>query len=76
MVEIPSHFFEHFLQDSRCLKLCARHYSTCDAISQSMQAALQRHWNFMPALDMNDQVILAEGFTGKSPKSAYFIWKC
>lgn len=58
MVEIPSHFFEFFLQDEKCLALCSKHYLTGDTMPRHVQKAVQQYWDFMPALDMNDTVTL------------------
>lgn len=56
MVEIPSHFLEQFLQSEECLSLCCKHYITGDTMPRHVQRAVQRYWEFMPALDMSDTV--------------------
>ena len=56
MVEIPSHFFEHFLLDDECLGLCSGHYTTGDAMPPGVREAVKRSLDFMPALEMNDSV--------------------
>lgn len=56
MVEIPSHFFEHFLQSKDCLSLCCRHNLGGDPMPEELMTSVQRHWRFLPALDMNDTV--------------------
>ena len=61
MVEIPSHFFEHFLQDKACLALCSRHHSTGDTMPEDLQESVQQLWKFMPALEMNDTVGARKG---------------
>ena len=56
MVEIPSHFFEHFLLDNECLGLCSGHYTTGDAMPPALREAVKQNLDFMPALEMNDSV--------------------
>ena len=56
MVEIPSHFFEHFLLDDECLGLCSGHYTTGDAMPPPLREAVKQNLDFMPALEMNDSV--------------------
>ena len=58
MVEIPSHFFEYFLQSKECLALCCRHYATGEAMPKKLETSVQLYWSFMPALEMNDTVCI------------------
>ena len=56
MVEIPSHFFEYFLQSRECLALCCRHYATEEPMPERLVTSVQQYWSFLPALEMNETV--------------------
>ena len=57
MIEIPSHFFEHFLTSPQGLKYCFED-SLGDSIPQSLAESLQKRWNLLPALNFADSVSL------------------
>ena len=58
MIEIPSHFFEHFIRSRQCLDLCTTDYQTGARLPDQAAEAFQNSLDFMPALRLNDSVML------------------
>ncbi|GBF99345.1 hypothetical protein Rsub_11757 [Raphidocelis subcapitata] len=59
VVEIPSHLWEHFVTDRRSLALIARHRGSRDPMPPGMHAALMAAHGAFPALELQQQVLLA-----------------
>ena len=67
MIEIPSHLFEHFFRSEECVKLCSSHHVTGEALPDKVREAFRRHWDFMPALKMNESVRSAQQLLACTP---------
>ena len=72
MIEIPSHFFEHFFRSEECVKLCSSHHLTGEALPDKVREAFRRHWDFMPALKMNDSVRSAQQLLAYTSVQPFF----
>lgn len=62
MIEIPSHFFESFIREPSCLRLCTRHHESGATLPPQAVDLFRSFCNDLPNLKMNDTVRLLPAF--------------
>eukprot|EP00879_Flechtneria_rotunda_P021241 GHRR01022377.1.p1 GENE.GHRR01022377.1~~GHRR01022377.1.p1 ORF type:complete len:527 (+),score=170.00 GHRR01022377.1:1082-2662(+) len=59
IVEVPSHLWEHFASDSRCLALLARHKSSREPLPAQLAQQLACRTSATPALELQQQALMS-----------------